>query len=98
MGAGVGPREHTGEVERPRASRRRRQRLFSRSLGDGCEHPSKHLAQFGDPPRLREHVVEAVLADEALDREYPGMVDLTELFDYPTIAELAGHLESKLGG
>jgi acyl-CoA synthetase (AMP-forming)/AMP-acid ligase II/acyl carrier protein len=34
---------------------------------------------------------------EALDREYPGLVDLTELFDFPTIAELAGHLESKLG-
>lgn len=33
---------------------------------------------------------------EALDREYPGMVDLTELFDFPTIAELAGHLETKL--
>ena len=34
---------------------------------------------------------------EGLDREYPGLVDLTELFDFPTIAELAGHLESKLG-
>ena len=33
---------------------------------------------------------------EAIDREYPGMVDLTELFDFPTIAELAQHLEGKL--
>jgi acyl-CoA synthetase (AMP-forming)/AMP-acid ligase II len=33
---------------------------------------------------------------ERIDREYPGQVDLTELFDYPTIAELARHLESKL--
>jgi acyl-CoA synthetase (AMP-forming)/AMP-acid ligase II/acyl carrier protein len=33
---------------------------------------------------------------ENIDREYPGMVDLTELFDYPTIAELAQHLEGKL--
>jgi len=33
---------------------------------------------------------------ENLDREYPGMVDLTELFDFPTIAELAQHLEQKL--
>jgi acyl-CoA synthetase (AMP-forming)/AMP-acid ligase II/acyl carrier protein len=33
---------------------------------------------------------------EQIDREYPGQVDLTELFDYPTIAELAQHLESKL--
>jgi acyl-CoA synthetase (AMP-forming)/AMP-acid ligase II/acyl carrier protein len=33
---------------------------------------------------------------EQIDREYPGMVDLTELFDFPTIAELAQHLETKL--
>ncbi|HEY2035430.1 MAG TPA: non-ribosomal peptide synthetase [Steroidobacteraceae bacterium] len=34
---------------------------------------------------------------EQIDREYPGQVDLTELFDFPTIAELASYLESKLG-
>jgi acyl-CoA synthetase (AMP-forming)/AMP-acid ligase II/acyl carrier protein len=33
---------------------------------------------------------------EQIDREYPGQVDLTELFDFPTIAELASHLERKL--
>jgi len=33
---------------------------------------------------------------EQIDREYPGAVDLTELFDFPTIAELARHLEGKL--
>jgi acyl-CoA synthetase (AMP-forming)/AMP-acid ligase II/acyl carrier protein len=33
---------------------------------------------------------------ESIDREYPGHVDLTELFDFPTIAELAKHLEGKL--
>jgi acyl-CoA synthetase (AMP-forming)/AMP-acid ligase II/acyl carrier protein len=33
---------------------------------------------------------------EQIDREYPGQVDLTELFDFPTIAELAAHLQSKL--
>ncbi|HEY4214428.1 MAG TPA: non-ribosomal peptide synthetase [Steroidobacteraceae bacterium] len=33
---------------------------------------------------------------EQIDREYPGQVDLTELFDFPTIAELARHLEAKL--
>jgi acyl-CoA synthetase (AMP-forming)/AMP-acid ligase II/acyl carrier protein len=33
---------------------------------------------------------------ENIDREYPGVVDLTELFDFPTIAELAQHLETKL--
>jgi len=34
---------------------------------------------------------------EQIDRRYPGQIDLTELFDFPTIAELARHLESKLG-
>jgi acyl-CoA synthetase (AMP-forming)/AMP-acid ligase II/aryl carrier-like protein len=33
---------------------------------------------------------------EQIDRAYPGMIDLTELFDYPTIAELSRHLEGKL--
>ncbi len=33
---------------------------------------------------------------ENVDREFPGLIDLTELFDHPTITELAKHLESKL--
>jgi acyl-CoA synthetase (AMP-forming)/AMP-acid ligase II/aryl carrier-like protein len=32
---------------------------------------------------------------EQIDRLYPGLVDLTEMFDYPTIAELSRHLEGK---
>ncbi|MFO1504867.1 MAG: non-ribosomal peptide synthetase [Steroidobacteraceae bacterium] len=35
---------------------------------------------------------------EQIDREYPGVVDLTELFDHPTVAALAKHLASKAGG
>jgi acyl carrier protein len=34
---------------------------------------------------------------ERIDHEYPGLIDLTELFDFPTIAELSRHLQSKLG-
>src|SRR5258707_1138785 len=33
---------------------------------------------------------------ENIDREFPGLIDLTELFDHPTIADLAKHLETKL--
>ncbi len=33
---------------------------------------------------------------EQIDRIYPGQIDLTEIFDFPTIAELARHLEGKL--
>jgi acyl-CoA synthetase (AMP-forming)/AMP-acid ligase II/acyl carrier protein len=33
---------------------------------------------------------------EKIDELYPGVVDLTELFDFPTITSLAKHVESKL--
>jgi acyl-CoA synthetase (AMP-forming)/AMP-acid ligase II/acyl carrier protein len=33
---------------------------------------------------------------ENIDREYPGLIDLTELFDHPTIVDLAKHLQGKL--
>ena len=33
---------------------------------------------------------------EKIDQVYPGLVDLTELFDFPTIAELSRHLEGKM--
>jgi acyl-CoA synthetase (AMP-forming)/AMP-acid ligase II/aryl carrier-like protein len=34
---------------------------------------------------------------EEIDRAYPGTVDLTELFDHPTLAQLARFIESRLG-
>ena len=34
---------------------------------------------------------------EQVDRDYPDLVDLTELFDYPTVRQLAAHLASRLG-
>jgi acyl-CoA synthetase (AMP-forming)/AMP-acid ligase II/acyl carrier protein len=33
---------------------------------------------------------------EQIDHEYPNEIDLTEIFDFPTIGELARHLETKL--
>jgi hypothetical protein len=33
---------------------------------------------------------------ERLEELYPGKVELTELFDYPTVSALARHLEQKL--
>jgi len=33
---------------------------------------------------------------ENIERDFPGLIELTELFDYPTIGQLAQHLEKKL--
>ena len=33
---------------------------------------------------------------EQIDQDYPGLLDLTEIFDHPTIAELARHLSDKV--
>ena len=33
---------------------------------------------------------------EKIDELFPGVVDLTELFDFPTVSQLAKHLEEKL--
>ncbi|MDE2304174.1 MAG: non-ribosomal peptide synthetase [Gammaproteobacteria bacterium] len=33
---------------------------------------------------------------ETIDRDYPNLVDLTELFDHPTIRDLAAHIKAKL--
>ena len=33
---------------------------------------------------------------EAIERDFPGMIDLTELFDHPTVAELAKFLQEKI--
>lgn len=35
---------------------------------------------------------------EQLDQAWPGQLDLTEMFDHPTIAKLAQHLQRKLQG
>jgi acyl-CoA synthetase (AMP-forming)/AMP-acid ligase II len=33
---------------------------------------------------------------ENIGRDFPGLIDLTEMFDHPTIVKLARHIESKL--
>ena len=35
---------------------------------------------------------------EQIEREYPGRIDIMELFDFSTIAELTRRLETKLAG
>jgi hypothetical protein len=33
---------------------------------------------------------------ENIGRDFPGLIDLTEMFDHPTIVKLAKHIEHKL--
>ncbi|MGE3666436.1 MAG: non-ribosomal peptide synthetase [Steroidobacteraceae bacterium] len=59
--------------------------------------------ELGRPIGIQDNLFEIgasslklIAIHEAIDREYPGSIDLTELFDYPTIAELAAFLAAKL--
>lgn len=40
--------------------------------------------------------VELAQIHEGIDKAFPGLLDVTDLFDYPTITELAGVLKQKL--
>lgn len=59
--------------------------------------------ELGRPIGLEDNLFEIgasslklIAIHEAIDREYPGAIDLTELFDYPTVKELAAFLAGKL--
>ncbi len=58
--------------------------------------PGKRIAMHDNLFDIGASSLKLIEIHENLDREFPGLVDLTELFDHPTIAELAKHLESKL--
>jgi acyl carrier protein len=58
--------------------------------------PGKRVAPEDNLFEIGASSLKLIEIHEQIDRQYPGLVDLTELFDYPTIAELATHLEAKL--
>jgi acyl-CoA synthetase (AMP-forming)/AMP-acid ligase II/aryl carrier-like protein len=58
--------------------------------------PGKRIALDDNLFEIGASSLKLIEIHENLDRIYPGLVDLTELFDHPTIADLAKHLESKL--
>ncbi|HNR23214.1 MAG TPA: non-ribosomal peptide synthetase [Steroidobacteraceae bacterium] len=60
-------------------------------------------SELGRPIGLDDNLFEIgasslklIAIHESIDRDYPGLIDLTELFDYPTIRELAAFLAGKL--
>jgi len=58
--------------------------------------PGKRVAVEDNLFEIGASSLKLIEIHEQIDRQYPGLVDLTELFDFPTIAELARHLEDKL--
>ena len=69
---------------------RRLQNICDAALGGKRVEPHDNLFELGASS------LKLIEIHEQIDREYPGQLELTELFDYPTIAELARHLESRL--
>jgi acyl-CoA synthetase (AMP-forming)/AMP-acid ligase II/aryl carrier-like protein len=77
-----------------------------REGGDGLEARLQSLCEAALPGKridVNDNLFEIgasslklIEIHESIDRDFPGLVDLTELFDYPTIAQLAKHLEAKL--
>jgi len=69
---------------------RRLQAICDAALPDRRVDPDDNLFEIGVSS------LKLIEIHELIDREFPGQVDLTELFDFPTIAQLAQHLEEKL--
>ncbi len=58
--------------------------------------PGKSVAISDNLFEIGASSLKLIEIHETIDREFPGLIDLTELFDFPTIAQLAQHLQAKL--
>lgn len=65
-----------------------------------CESalPDKTLSVTDNLFEIGASSLKLIEIHEHIDREFPNLIDLTELFDYPTVQELSKHLETKLAG
>ena len=63
-----------------------------------CENalPGKQIEVNDNLFEIGTSSLKLIEIHENIDREFPGLIDLTELFDHPTIADLAKHLEAKM--
>jgi len=76
----------TGEVEN------RIQAVIDELLAGKRVEPDDNLFEVGASS------LALVQIHERIDREFPGQVELAELFDHPTVRQLARHLTRKLAG
>jgi acyl-CoA synthetase (AMP-forming)/AMP-acid ligase II/acyl carrier protein len=58
--------------------------------------PGKHVDVDDNLFDIGASSLTLIQIHEKIDELFPGQIDLTELFDHPTIAQLAKHLETKL--
>jgi len=58
--------------------------------------PGKHVDVDDNLFEVGASSLTLIQIHEKIDELYPGLVDLTELFDFPTVSQLAKHLEQKL--
>jgi len=58
--------------------------------------PGKNIGIDDNLFELGASSLKLIEIHETIDRDFPGLVDLIELFDFPTIAQLARHIEKKL--
>jgi acyl-CoA synthetase (AMP-forming)/AMP-acid ligase II len=67
-------------------------------LQEICEGalPGKSIAVSDNLFEIGASSLKLIEIHETIDREFPGLIDLTELFDFPTIAQLAQHLQAKI--
>jgi acyl-CoA synthetase (AMP-forming)/AMP-acid ligase II len=64
-----------------------------------CESalPGKRIELHDNLFEIGASSLKLIEIHENIERDFPGLIDLTELFDYPTIAQLARRLGEKLG-
>lgn len=60
--------------------------------------PGKRVEPDDDLFEVGASSLTLVQIHERIDREFPGRLELSDLFDHPTVRDLAGHLASKLAG
>ena len=59
--------------------------------------PGKHVDVDDNLFEVGASSLTLIQIHEKIDELFPGKVDLTDLFDFPTVSQLAKHLEQKLG-
>lgn len=77
-----------------RAAKGRIERQLKAIVDDAM--PGKHVDVDDNLFDVGASSLTLIQVHEKIEELYPGSVDLTELFDFPTISQLAKHLEAKL--